>query len=98
MKVKLLAMRCLLLKSPAQMYAERLVELSTCLGFDGWMINIENEIDEEQIPNLKGFLSHLTKFLHLSTSWALVIWYDSVTIHGDLEWQDHLNEKNKTFL
>lgn len=24
--------------------------------------------------------------------------YDSVTIHADLEWQDHLNENNKTFL
>ncbi|KAG2304361.1 hypothetical protein Bca52824_033012 [Brassica carinata] len=45
-------------KESAQMYAERLVELSTCLGFDGWMINIENEIDEEQIPNLKEFESY----------------------------------------
>ncbi|KAL0696177.1 hypothetical protein Bca4012_063357 [Brassica carinata] len=48
-------------KESAQMYAERLVELSTCLGFDGWMINIENEIDEEQIPNLKEFVSHIIK-------------------------------------
>ncbi|CAN6921477.1 unnamed protein product [Brassica oleracea] len=60
-------------------------------------INIENEIDEEQIPNLMEFVSHLTKVLHLSTPGALVIWYDSVTIRGDLEWQDHLNNKNKPF-
>uniref|UniRef100_A0A0D3AEJ5 mannosyl-glycoprotein endo-beta-N-acetylglucosaminidase n=1 Tax=Brassica oleracea var. oleracea TaxID=109376 RepID=A0A0D3AEJ5_BRAOL len=84
-------------KESAQMYAERLAELSSSLGFDGWLINIENEIDEEQIPNLMEFVSHLTKVLHLSTPGALVIWYDSVTIHGDLKWQDHLNEKNKPF-
>ncbi|WZY73954.1 hypothetical protein YC2023_006194 [Brassica napus] len=84
-------------KDSAQMYAERLAELAASLGFDGWLINIENEIDKEQIPNLMEFVSHLTKVLHLSMPGALVIWYDSVTIHGDLKWQDHLNEKNKPF-
>uniref|UniRef100_A0A1J3CL91 mannosyl-glycoprotein endo-beta-N-acetylglucosaminidase n=1 Tax=Noccaea caerulescens TaxID=107243 RepID=A0A1J3CL91_NOCCA len=84
-------------KESAQLYAERLAELSTALAFDGWLINIENEIDEEQIPNLKEFVSHLTKVLHLSTPGALVIWYDSVTIHGHLKWQDRLTEKNKPF-
>ncbi|KAL0719671.1 hypothetical protein Bca4012_068995 [Brassica carinata] len=84
-------------KESAQMYAERLAELASSLGFDGWLINIENEIDEEQIPNLKEFVSHLTKVLHLSTPGALVIWYDSVTVRGDLKWQDHLNNKNKSF-
>ncbi|CAA7034411.1 unnamed protein product [Microthlaspi erraticum] len=84
-------------KESAQLYAERLAELSTALGFDGWLINIENEIDEEKIPNLKEFVSHLTKVLHLSSPGALVIWYDSVTIHGELKWQDRLTEKNKPF-
>ncbi|CAN6992004.1 unnamed protein product [Brassica rapa subsp. trilocularis] len=84
-------------KESAQMYAERLAELATSLGFDGWLINIENEIDKEQVPNLMEFVSHLTKVLHLSTPGSLVIWYDSVTVHGHLKWQDHLNEKNKPF-
>ncbi|WZZ29580.1 hypothetical protein YC2023_012981 [Brassica napus] len=100
MKVKLPAKEMLATKESALMYAERLVELATSLGFDGWLmsfINIENEIDEEQIPNLKEFVSHLTKVLHSSTLGALVIWYDSVTVSGDLKWQDHLNEKNKPF-
>ncbi|EOA29966.1 hypothetical protein CARUB_v10013078mg [Capsella rubella] len=81
----------------AQMYAGRLAELATALGFDGWLINIENEIDEEQIPNLKEFVSHLTKVLHISTPGSLVIWYDSVTIRGNLQWQDQLTELNKPF-
>ncbi|KAH0904906.1 hypothetical protein HID58_044409 [Brassica napus] len=84
-------------KESAQMYAERLAELATSLGFDGWLINIENEIDKEQVPNLMEFVSHLTKVLHLSTPGSLVIWYDSVTVHDHLKWQDHLNEKNKRF-
>ncbi|KAL1187903.1 Cytosolic endo-beta-N-acetylglucosaminidase 2 [Cardamine amara subsp. amara] len=84
-------------KDSAQMYAERLAELATSLGFDGWLINIENEIDEEQVSNLKEFVSHLTKVLHLSTPGALVIWYDSVTVNGNLQWQDQLNEMNKPF-
>ncbi|XP_010543918.1 PREDICTED: cytosolic endo-beta-N-acetylglucosaminidase 1 [Tarenaya hassleriana] len=81
----------------AQMYAERLSELAAVLGYDGWLINIENEIEIGQIPNLKVFLGHLTKVMHLSVPGALVIWYDSVTVHGHLEWQDQLNEKNKPF-
>ncbi|RID80795.1 hypothetical protein BRARA_A03431 [Brassica rapa] len=106
------------IKESAQMYAERLAELSNSLGFDGWLIlldssvsvhlhlkckmfslqiNIENEIDKEQVPNLMEFVSHLTKVLHLSTPGSLIIWYDSVTVHGHLKWQDHLNEKNKPF-
>ncbi|ANM65635.1 Glycosyl hydrolase family 85 [Arabidopsis thaliana] len=84
-------------KESAQMYAERLAELATALGFDGWLINIENDIDEEQIPNMKEFVSHLKKVLHLSTPGALVIWYDSVTVRGNLQWQDQLTELNKPF-
>ncbi|CAA7031976.1 unnamed protein product [Microthlaspi erraticum] len=81
----------------AKMYAERLAELAAALGFDGWLLNIENVIDEVQIPNLKTFVSHLTKVMHSSVPGSLVIWYDSVTVHGVLAWQDQLTEENKPF-
>ncbi|CAH2074009.1 unnamed protein product [Thlaspi arvense] len=84
-------------KESAQMYAERLAELAAALGFDGWLINIENVIDEVQIPNLKTFVSHLTKVMHSSVPGGLVIWYDSVTVKGLLAWQDQLTEMNKPF-
>jgi mannosyl-glycoprotein endo-beta-N-acetylglucosaminidase len=61
-------------KESAQMYAERLAELAAALGFDGWLINIENVIDEVQIPNLMVFVSHLTKVMHSSVPGGLVIW------------------------
>ncbi|XP_010423470.1 PREDICTED: cytosolic endo-beta-N-acetylglucosaminidase 1 [Camelina sativa] len=84
-------------KESAQMYAERLAELAAALGFDGWLMNIENVIDEAQIPNLMVFVSHLTKVMHSSVPGGLVIWYDSVTVHGLLAWQDQLTENNKPF-
>ncbi|PIN20586.1 Mannosyl-glycoprotein endo-beta-N-acetylglucosaminidase [Handroanthus impetiginosus] len=84
-------------KDSAQMYAERLTELAVALGFDGWLLNMEVTLDPEQIPNLKAFVSHLSQTMHSSVPESLVIWYDSVTIDGDLSWQNQLNDKNKPF-
>ncbi|GMI79933.1 Endo-beta-N-acetyglucosaminidase 85B [Hibiscus trionum] len=84
-------------KESAHKYAERLAELAVALGFDGWLLNMEVQVDVGQIPNLKEFVSHLTQTMHSSLPGSLVIWYDSVTIDGDLNWQNRLNEKNKPF-
>ncbi|PIN14587.1 Mannosyl-glycoprotein endo-beta-N-acetylglucosaminidase [Handroanthus impetiginosus] len=84
-------------RDSAQMYAERLSELAVALGFDGWLINMEVTLDTEQIPNLKAFVNHLSRTMHASVRGSLVIWYDSVTIDGDLSWQNQLNDKNKPF-
>ncbi|PNY07780.1 cytosolic endo-beta-N-acetylglucosaminidase-like protein [Trifolium pratense] len=84
-------------KESAQMYAERLAELAVQLGFDGWLINMEVELDRGQISNLKEFVDHLSLTMHSSMPGSLVIWYDSVTIDGKLNWQDQLNEYNKPF-
>lgn len=84
-------------KESAHMYAERLTELASALGFDGWLLNMEINLDVEQIPILKEFVSHLTKTMHASVPGSLVIWYDSITVDGKLSWQDQLNQKNKPF-
>ncbi|KAF2319176.1 hypothetical protein GH714_013759 [Hevea brasiliensis] len=81
----------------ARMYAERLAELAVALGFDGWLINMEINLEVEQIPNLKEFVSHLTQTMHSSLPGSLVIWYDAITIDGKLKWQDQLSQKNKPF-
>ncbi|MCL7046274.1 hypothetical protein MKW94_021153, partial [Papaver nudicaule] len=94
---KLVCNELLATKESAQMYAERLSKLAVALGFDGWLINIEVKLDVKQIPNMKEFVNHLIKTMHSSMPGSLVIWYDSVTIDGDLLWQDQLNEKNKPF-
>ncbi|KAI4306874.1 hypothetical protein L6164_030116 [Bauhinia variegata] len=84
-------------KESARMYAERLAELAFALGFDGWLINMEVNLDPHRIPNLKEFVNHLTLTMHSSVPGSLVIWYDSITIDGELRWQDQLNEYNKPF-
>ncbi|WOL14807.1 cytosolic endo-beta-N-acetylglucosaminidase 1-like [Canna indica] len=87
----------LMTKESSHMYAERLTELATSLGFDGWLVNIEVKLDEEQIDNLKEFVHHLSRSMHASVPGSLVIWYDAVTIDGNLAWQNQLNDKNKPF-
>ncbi|QCE01374.1 cytosolic endo-beta-N-acetylglucosaminidase 1-like [Vigna unguiculata] len=84
-------------KESARMYAERLAELAFKLGFDGWLLNMEVELQPKQIPNLKEFISHLSLTTHSSVPGSLVIWYDSVTIEGDLYYQNELNELNRPF-
>ncbi|XP_031248285.1 cytosolic endo-beta-N-acetylglucosaminidase 1 [Pistacia vera] len=84
-------------KESTHLYAERLAELASKLGFDGWLLNMEVKLDVKQIPNMKEFISHLTQTMHSLVQGSLVIWYDSVTVDGDLSWQDQLNEKNKPF-
>ncbi|XP_024995721.1 cytosolic endo-beta-N-acetylglucosaminidase 1-like [Cynara cardunculus var. scolymus] len=94
---RLIAEQFLATTEVTQLYAERLSELAVALGFDGWLINMEVELDIGRIPILKEFISHLTKVMHSSKPGSLVIWYDSVTIEGKLDWQDQLNDKNKPF-
>ncbi|TKY47580.1 Cytosolic endo-beta-N-acetylglucosaminidase 2 [Spatholobus suberectus] len=84
-------------KETAHMYAERLAELAADLGFDGWLINMEVNLDQGQISNLKEFVDHLSLTMHSSVPGSLVLWYDSVTVDGKLNWQDQLNEHNKLF-
>ncbi|XP_021295371.1 cytosolic endo-beta-N-acetylglucosaminidase 1 [Herrania umbratica] len=94
---KAICQKLLSTKESAQKYAERLAKLAVALGFDGWLLNMEVELEVGQIPNLKEFVSHLTQTMHSSLRGSLVIWYDSVTVDGDLSWQNQLNEKNKPF-
>ncbi|KAL1307977.1 hypothetical protein HN51_049888 [Arachis hypogaea] len=84
-------------KESAQIYAERLAELASQLGFDGWLLNMEVDLDSVQIPNLKEFVNHLTLTMHSSVPGSLVIWYDSVTDDGSLNYQNQLNKYNKPF-
>ncbi|XP_076954676.1 cytosolic endo-beta-N-acetylglucosaminidase 1-like [Bidens hawaiensis] len=94
---RVIAEQLLATPAVARMYAKRLAELAEALGFDGWLINMEVSLDIEKIPILKEFVSHLTEVMHSSVPGSLVIWYDSVTIEGQLNWQNQLNESNKPF-
>jgi mannosyl-glycoprotein endo-beta-N-acetylglucosaminidase len=74
----------------------KLVEITLYYGFDGWLINIENEI--KNVDNLKYFVKSLTQSLKkIDPELYKIVWYDSVIESGKLEWQNELNELNKEF-
>jgi mannosyl-glycoprotein endo-beta-N-acetylglucosaminidase len=73
----------------------QLVKIAVHFGFDGWLVNIENPV--EDVPALKTFLLELTSATHAAIPHGRVIWYDSVIDSGELRWQNCLNRLNSSF-
>ncbi len=70
-----------------------MVALAVHHGFEGWLINIENEMEWEGATALVVFfLELLTRRMHEALPGpdrSQVLWYDSVTFDtGELKWQD----------
>lgn len=82
-------------KEQTERVVHSLVDLSRRLKFEGWLLNIEVAIDEEKIPMLKNFVERLTQETIKKIPQGKVIWYDSVTMTGKLDWQNELNHKNE---
>jgi len=78
-------------------YANKLIDIAEHYGFDGWFFNIECKVPPEYILKLLEFLEYMTIACHQRIEHSLVLWYDSVTVQGDLKWQDSLNENNMAF-
>ncbi|XP_063929627.1 cytosolic endo-beta-N-acetylglucosaminidase-like [Zophobas morio] len=87
------------LEKTALSFADQLVwfPIATHYCFDGWLINIENPVEEANIPNLFMFLEYLKLKLEASLPASKVIWYDSLTRNGHLCWQNELNLSNLEF-
>ncbi|XP_036408867.1 cytosolic endo-beta-N-acetylglucosaminidase isoform X1 [Megalops cyprinoides] len=80
-----------------RMAADRLVQITHCYGFDGWLINIENSLSEMAVKNMPHFLRYLTDQMHERVPGSMVLWYDSVLEDGTLKWQNELNSSNRVF-
>lgn len=76
---------------------EALVLVTKCCRFEGWLLNVECQVDSEKIPLLRMFIRHLTKRIHEEIPDGMVLWYDSVVSSGMLLWQNELNERNIMF-
>ncbi|CAH2038170.1 unnamed protein product, partial [Iphiclides podalirius] len=78
-----------------QNFASALVAIAKTLKFDGWLLNVENKTSK---PNqLIEFVRLLHSVLHQELVEPVLIWYDSVTVDGHLNWQNCLNAKNRAF-
>lgn len=80
-----------------QRVVESLVLVTKCCSFDGWLLNIECEVDSAKIPLLFQFIRRLTTRIHDEIPHGKVFWYDSVINDGSLKWQNELNAKNISF-
>lgn len=79
---------------------ERLVQVCDVYGFDGYLLNIENELPPQLAKRLVVFCTQLRKQLNLKPSLRsarYVIWYDAITIDDELHYQNALTKKNKPF-
>lgn len=77
--------------------ADKLVQIAIYYNFEGWLINIENPIKPQHMPQLVDFVRYLTEAMHREKPGSTVIWYDSVIQDGSLKWQDMLNNLNSMF-
>ena len=76
--------------------AAQLAALAKNLGFDGWLLNIEQEFPEEVDirGKLIGFIVALKQCLGPT---RLVIWYDALTVENEVKYQNGLTAMNADF-
>lgn len=74
-------------------YAEKLIEFCNYYGFDGWFINQEEDIPEDDIQLYKDFMQQI------KDAGLYVQWYDSVIdTTGEIDYQNEFNELNSSFV
>ena len=76
--------------------ADKLLEVANYYGFDGWFINQETDVkDVEVAQKMQKFLVYLQKHKQEDMH---IMWYDSMTKDGNIDWQNALTDKNSSFL
>lgn len=79
--------------------ADKLVDIAEYYCLDGIFFNIENKLPSyKDVSVFIEFLSYIREKLHRVIPHSKVIWYDSVTVGGDLHWQNKLTTLNLPFL
>lgn len=80
--------------------ADKLIEVAQTYGFDGWFINQETEGAEEEplSPEHAQKMQEFIKYMKSQAPELRVIYYDSMTSEGKMDWQNALTDKNSMFL
>lgn len=80
--------------------ADKLIEVAQIYGFDGWFMNQETEGTEEE-PLTAEHAARMQEFIQYYKKQAPeleLVYYDSMTVDGEMDWQNALTEKNVSFL
>lgn len=78
-----------------EVFAMKLVEIMNYHDFDGYLINIESDV--EDFNKLVAWVELLTILAHSARPESKIIWYDSVVKSGKIQWQSQLNNENLEF-
>ncbi len=80
---------------------DKLIEAAEYFGFDGWFLNQETEGGESD-PNgpltaeHAALMQEFVKAFKAKAGGKLeIMWYDSATVDGEMDWQNALTEKNQ---
>lgn len=76
---------------------DKLAALAQWRGFEGYLINIENSLPPAMMPNVLLFVRELTKRVKAAVPFGMVLWYDAITIHGNVHYQNAVTEVNIAF-
>lgn len=77
--------------------ARQLAAMANAYGFDGWLLNIEEEFsgcNQDYLSRLTDFISYLKRLLGKDSK---VIWYDALTCDNKVDYQNSLSAKNLAF-
>lgn len=83
--------------------ADKLIEVAKTYGFDGWFLNPETEGLEEgsgtpltakDAKAMQGFMEYYKS----RASKMRIVYYDSMTKDGTVDWQNALTDENKMFM
>lgn len=76
--------------------AEKMVQVATAYGFDGWFVNAETGGGDAELGG--RMLAFLKELKRLGEPHGLrITWYDAMTTAGSVDWQDELNERHQDF-
>ena len=78
--------------------AKKLAAMADAYGFDGWLLNIEQDAPityHDWFQNMIDFLNEIRKAMAKGKK---VLWYDSVTTEGDVYYQNGLTSMNDSFV
>lgn len=80
--------------------ADKLIEVAEIYGFDGWFINQETEGTQEE-PLTETYAEKMQLFIKYFKEKApelRIVYYDSMTADGKMDWQNALTDENEMFL
>lgn len=89
--------RLLLKRNDKYLLATKLGEMARGYGFDGWLLNIEHDAPENYprwAEELTAFIFELREDLGED---AEVIWYDALTVEGNVYYQNGLTKSNQLY-